>query len=804
MKTKRMAFALVIVLLVSMTVQAATNPFSDVPADHWAYDSVIELAAVGLVEGYPDGTYGGTRTVTRYESAMVWARMLARLEALVEVEMAENTEGIKKDITNDVMAEIYKAKGDLASMVVNEVGKAMAVSDQQATIVEPSDRDFVLTPEAEAVIADLVADLAADYLAEAVELAKKTVQETAVVERVVVEAGEVDEAVINAIVEEVLAASLVEVTSRVDALERQVTSDKNYVTMITGRINDRLGRVTQNVDTILANQAETAADFELVNGLIAGIQGDVAALQAALNDKTSGVSSQVAAVSKEFTDELALLGVRIDELDMLYANLDGRVTELETKVVEVDTKLEAHEADYAAFKAETERVKVSGSLDVDTGYTLITDGTDPVAGEAKGIFDKYTVEGLEYKTDTNLTLTAQIAEGTTLNLKLGGGGGNYADALSHLSNHQVEIVSDSMLSRLVVGKLDDSATEKDIAKRFNSYVVKDGRDRGALADVSLGNFDFNLLASKDSSDNVAAVGTRLAFWPALGLSLTGAATIDGNAQLDQAAVGAGLFGEIAGVNYDLTVAYDRYEKELADNLLVDVAVGASLGVLNVDANYTMVGENFANGQSKLTDDGVFLDDTKTRIGLDAGATLFGVDLAAGTYMEKDDAGTNSIQTTMVEADYGFDLFLPFELSARYARNVQEENHYQVGVGVSGINLFGINAGAGYTLVNNYIDGDWRNPSKWTGQDAHIVDVAVGYAADLNNAALDLGYDFEMLIPRNDTATDFGNEMSHKVSADYGFSDDLTLSLTAKRVNMDNKAVGARTISEVTAGVEFAF
>lgn len=56
----------------------AANPFSDVPAGHWAYDSVNKLAAAGVVEGYPDGTYGGDRLMTRYEMAQIVAKAMAK------------------------------------------------------------------------------------------------------------------------------------------------------------------------------------------------------------------------------------------------------------------------------------------------------------------------------------------------------------------------------------------------------------------------------------------------------------------------------------------------------------------------------------------------------------------------------------------------------------------------------------------------------------------------------------------------------------------------------------------------------
>ena len=62
---------------VSATAFAA-NPFSDLPAGHWAYASVAKLAAAGIVDGYPDGTFKGERTMTRYEMAQIVAKALAK------------------------------------------------------------------------------------------------------------------------------------------------------------------------------------------------------------------------------------------------------------------------------------------------------------------------------------------------------------------------------------------------------------------------------------------------------------------------------------------------------------------------------------------------------------------------------------------------------------------------------------------------------------------------------------------------------------------------------------------------------
>ena len=52
--------------------------FPDIEKNHWAYEAVEELAKQGLLEGYPDGTFGGDRMMTRYEFAEVVYRAMQK------------------------------------------------------------------------------------------------------------------------------------------------------------------------------------------------------------------------------------------------------------------------------------------------------------------------------------------------------------------------------------------------------------------------------------------------------------------------------------------------------------------------------------------------------------------------------------------------------------------------------------------------------------------------------------------------------------------------------------------------------
>ena len=100
----------ILMLMVAVIIMAAPafaqNAFSDVPRDHWAYGAVSQLAAAGIVEGYPDGTFQGKRTLTRYEYAMIIARLLPFLS---DEDINVSAFATKKDL--DGYAKLSDIKG---------------------------------------------------------------------------------------------------------------------------------------------------------------------------------------------------------------------------------------------------------------------------------------------------------------------------------------------------------------------------------------------------------------------------------------------------------------------------------------------------------------------------------------------------------------------------------------------------------------------------------------------------------------------------------------------------------------------
>ncbi len=105
MRTKSFIAVMLVVLLAfgSLTSLAAST-FSDVPDDHWAKDYIEEMYSIGLVTGYPDGTFGPGNAVSKWESLILASRVLGFNDE-------ENKEYI------DMAADKYMSK--LASYNVN-------------------------------------------------------------------------------------------------------------------------------------------------------------------------------------------------------------------------------------------------------------------------------------------------------------------------------------------------------------------------------------------------------------------------------------------------------------------------------------------------------------------------------------------------------------------------------------------------------------------------------------------------------------------------------------------------------------
>ena len=121
---KSLVLAMAMALGVTASAYAA-NPFSDVPAGHWAYDSISKLAAAGVIDGYGDTTFGGDKLMTRYEMAQIVAKAMAKGANVdkLAAEFADELDNLGVRVANlEKKADNVKITGQIRARYVSADG----------------------------------------------------------------------------------------------------------------------------------------------------------------------------------------------------------------------------------------------------------------------------------------------------------------------------------------------------------------------------------------------------------------------------------------------------------------------------------------------------------------------------------------------------------------------------------------------------------------------------------------------------------------------------------------------------------
>ncbi len=108
----------------------AQSRFQDVPAGHWAQEAVDYVTAKGLITGFPDGTFKGQQTLSRYQAALIFYRLL-QSGAMNNVD-ANGQAVINKGI-EEVKAELDGLKAQLGTLETtntNQDGRLGTLEEQ--------------------------------------------------------------------------------------------------------------------------------------------------------------------------------------------------------------------------------------------------------------------------------------------------------------------------------------------------------------------------------------------------------------------------------------------------------------------------------------------------------------------------------------------------------------------------------------------------------------------------------------------------------------------------------------------------
>lgn len=123
MKYSQFIVVALLIILVNTTLYAGY--FKDVPTDHWAYKQAVALSKLGILKGYPDGTFKGEQNVTRYQLAVALYNMVIYLQEYV----ADKTKNLVE------VSSLYSLRSEI-SEIADMASKAYKWSSENTKSIQ--------------------------------------------------------------------------------------------------------------------------------------------------------------------------------------------------------------------------------------------------------------------------------------------------------------------------------------------------------------------------------------------------------------------------------------------------------------------------------------------------------------------------------------------------------------------------------------------------------------------------------------------------------------------------------------------
>jgi len=140
-----------VLIIVSVLLVMSFAAFRDIPKGHWAEIYVNKLAETGIITGFPDGTFRGDESVTRYQISLFLYRVLDYVSSQIEssaTSLSQRIESVSSESSSTLTAlkndneenkkniEILLNKVELleeyANMIYDTLGTKASVDEMDA------------------------------------------------------------------------------------------------------------------------------------------------------------------------------------------------------------------------------------------------------------------------------------------------------------------------------------------------------------------------------------------------------------------------------------------------------------------------------------------------------------------------------------------------------------------------------------------------------------------------------------------------------------------------------------------------
>jgi hypothetical protein len=346
-------FVIIVAILVSVF---AFGQLKDVPTDHWAYESVEALVNAGIITGYPDGTFRGASSVTRYEVAVLLNRVMEKIELdLGEVIKNRYLNSLKLINANkDQISALYKVvkgnadKLDELAGKFDELSKVLATLESLKVTLDVHEGDITALYDISGSLKkDLEKmNLSFETLNLSIEGLKKTVD---LHEKDVINIyGELANKASKEDVQMVVEKSLEGVNGQIEFLYKKVNlAEENLKAYTDSKVDELSGRIL-NVEATVNDGMPVLRDLVYQNST--NIKNLEVKLMKYVNVKVNAVNKSIDALEQRVAELEKTNAMKFEGIDAYLNGMADQIIALE------ETKADKAEVEEVAKKVKTTNI----------------------------------------------------------------------------------------------------------------------------------------------------------------------------------------------------------------------------------------------------------------------------------------------------------------------------------------------------------------------------------------------------------------------------------------------------------------
>ncbi|NUU99002.1 hypothetical protein XO12_02385 [Marinitoga sp. 1154] len=418
---------LIILAVLSLAVFSfAATTYKDVPVNHWAFDSIERLSSLGIIEGFPDGTYQGLSQVNRYQLTVALDRALKYVEQQLFATLAEKVVSLDKQVQ-----EIEKQSKGMSKMEVEAMIKK-SIANIDTTQLNSKINELETSINELKSAYDVIS-----FLSTKIDNVEKKINE--------MQSNKMIEQKISNLENNL--NMLKNLSGDLTALKKEVASNKTAIESI-GILANKVADLEMKVNSI---------DLESIKNEISDFESKLA-LKADIDMVNTAIDTKVSEYLKDYTKledlskvslEITTLNSKASSLENLYNGLNSKLSKYE----ELNSSLKSVETSVAA---NAEKIKEL-TLNFDNYVTKDTLKEYVTFGDLK----QYATLGdlnarlKDYALKTDLEKYALVAD---VDSKLD----NYVTKANLEKQLEKYAMSDSVVDKARVDKIEKTANQANI------------------------------------------------------------------------------------------------------------------------------------------------------------------------------------------------------------------------------------------------------------------------------------------------------------------------------------------------------